>query len=203
MAAVLLPLVMLLHLTMFILCVMKTFSASFGRLKNRRRTHQLSHSRSVWSFKILRQVIIVQKAGRFVVPLPRKPDGRPIGESRSQAVWRFIALEHSLPHRNKFQELNDVMQEYLALGHAEAVPIKDLDKDPSMVLYLPMHVVQKSSSSTTKVRAVFDAYAKSASGVSLNDTLLAGLTVHPPLIDVLLRFWMHRVALTTDVSKMY
>ncbi len=48
--------------------------------------------------------------------------------------------------------------------------------------------------------AVFDASAKSSSGVSLNETLLIGPTVHPSLIDVLLRF---RIALTTDVSKMY
>ena len=40
-------------------------------------------------------------------------------------------------------------------------------------------------------------------GVSLNDTLLVGPTVHSSLIDVLLRFRFHRVALTTDVSRMY
>ncbi len=49
---------------------------------------------------------------------------------------------------------------------------------------------------------VFDASAKSSSGVSLND-LLVGPTIHPPLIDVLLRFRLHRIALTADVSKMY
>ena len=39
--------------------------------------------------------------------------------------------------------------------------------------------------------------------MSLNDTLLVGPTIHPPLIDVLLRFRLHRVALTADVSRMY
>lgn len=63
-----------------------------------------------------------------------------------------------------------------------------------------MHVVYKA---TTKVRAVFDASAKSSTGVSLNDTLLVGPTVHPPLIDVLLRFRLYPIALTADVSKMY
>ena len=66
-----------------------------------------------------------------------------------------------------------------------------------------MHVVYKTSSSTTKIIAVFDASAKSASGVSLNDTLLVGPTVHPSLIHVLLRFQMYRIALTADESKMY
>ena len=143
------------------------------------------------------------KAGRFIVPLPRKPDFKPIGESRSQAVRRFLSLEHSLRRKGRFEDVNDVIQEYFTLGHAEVVPTKDVDKHPASVFYLPMHVVYKSTSSTTKVRAVFDASAKSASGVSLNDTLLVGPTVHSSLLDVLLRFRMHRVALTADVSKMY
>ena len=47
------------------------------------------------------------------------------------------------------------------------------------------------------------ASVKSSSGVSLNDTLLVGPTVHSPLINVLLRFWFHQVSLTTSVSWMY
>ena len=50
---------------------------------------------------------------------------------------------------------------------------------------------------------MFDASAKSSTGVSLNDILLVGPTVHPPLIDVLLRFCSYLVAHTADVSKMY
>ena len=34
-------------------------------------------------------------AGRFVVPLPKKTHAKPIGESRSEAVRRFLSLERS------------------------------------------------------------------------------------------------------------
>ncbi len=119
------------------------------------------------------------KGGRFVVPLPRKPDSKSIGESRSQAVRRFLSLERSLHHKGRFPEVQDVMQEYLTLGHAEAVPTEDMDNPPESVFYLPTHVVYKDTSTTTKVRAVFDASAKSTSGVSLNDTLLVGLAALP------------------------
>ena len=95
------------------------------------------------------------------------------------------------------------MEEYIKLRHAEVVPEVDLEKPPDQVFYLPMHAVRKDSSTTTKLRIVFDASAQSSSGVSLNDTLLVGHTVHPPLIDVLLRFRFYRIALTADVSKMY
>ena len=44
--------------------------------------------------------------------------------------------------------------EYFDLKHAEPVPAKDIDKPESEVFYLPLHVVHKESSTTTKVRAV-------------------------------------------------
>ena len=66
-----------------------------------------------------------------------------------------------------------------------------------------MHAVRKDCSTTTKLRIVFDASAKTSTGVSLNDTLLIGHTVHSSLVDVLLRFRCHRIALIADVSKMY
>ena len=49
---------------------------------------------------------------------------------------------------------------------------------------------------------VFDASPQSTSGVSLNK-LLVGPTMHSSLVNVLLHFRLHWVALTTDVSKNY
>ena len=133
------------------------------------------------------------KNGLFVLPLPKKPSSATLGESRSQAVRRFLSLERSLQAKNEFSTFNSVMQEYFDLGHAEPVPNADLEKPEQAVFYLPMHAVKKESSTTTKIRAVFDASAKSSSGVSLNDLLLVGPTVHSSLVDVLLRFRFHRV----------
>ena len=133
--------------------------------------------------------------GRFIVPLPQKP---PLGESRTQAVRRFLSLERSLHSKNQFKEFSDVMDEYFKLEHAELVPVADLQKSPKQTFYLPMHAVHKEHSTTTKLRVVFDASAKSATGVLLNDTLLVGPTVHSPLIDVLLRFRFHHIAITAD-----
>ena len=141
--------------------------------------------------------------GRFIVPLPRCTNIGPLGESRSQAVRRFMMLERSLLRKAQHAQMDSVMREYLDLGHAEQVPVEDLKKPPNEVFYFPIHAVYKTSSTTTKVRAVFDASAKSTTGVSLNDCLLVGPTVHSSLIDVLLRFRLHRIAITTDISKMY
>ena len=141
--------------------------------------------------------------GRFVVPLPRREDSQPLGESRLMAVKRFLSLERNLHSKGQFAQVGEVMNEYFKLGHAELVPQADLDKPMSEVFYLPMHVVRKDSSTTTKLRAVFDASMKSSSGASLNDTLMVGPTVHLSLVEVLIRFRMHKIALVADISKMY
>ena len=113
-----------------------------------------------------------------------------------------MSLERSLTLNGRFNEFEGVMQEYLDMNHTERIPLKDVNKPEREVFYLPMHAVYKSSSTTTKIRVIFDASAKSSSNVSLNDTLLVRPTIHSPLIDVL-RFRQHRIALTADVSKMY
>ena len=61
---------------------------------------------------------------------------------------------------------------------------------------------------TTKVHAVFDALAKSATGISLNDHLLVGPTVHPPPRKLICYFIFVPTKLlsqwiTMDISKMY
>ena len=95
------------------------------------------------------------------------------------------------------------LQEYFDVGRAEIVPAEDLTKPASDVFYLPMHAVHKESSTITRIRAVFNASMKTTSGILLNNTLIVGSTVHPPLIYVLLQFRMHCIAIVADISKMY
>ena len=93
------------------------------------------------------------KDGTFTVPLPKKTDVNPLGESRSQAVRRFISLERSLHNRREFEPLfAKVVKEYFTLGHAEPVPSADLEKEAAETFYLPMHAVKKEQSTTTKLR---------------------------------------------------
>ena len=138
--------------------------------------------------------------GRFIVPLPKKSEAGVLGESRSSAVRRFLSLERSLHTRGQFNEFSKVMGEYFDAGHAEKVPETSVDRPPQKTFYLPMHAVRKDSSTTTKLRAVFDASARSSTGVLLNDLLLVGPMVQSSLVDVLIRFRTHRIALTTDIS---
>ena len=135
--------------------------------------------------------------------MPKRSLDVKLGESRSQAVRRFRSFERSIHSNGLFPEVQKVIKEYFDQQHAEEVPEEDLEKPQDQVFYLPMHIVTKESSATTKVRAVFDASAVSSTGISLNSTLMVGPIVHPPLVDVLMRFRSHRIALIADVSRMY
>ncbi len=48
--------------------------------------------------------------GRFTVPLPRKPNLQPIGESREQALKHFNHIERSLHSKEKFSEVDTVIK---------------------------------------------------------------------------------------------
>ena len=69
--------------------------------------------------------------------------------------------------------------------------------------FLPHHGVIRSSSTTTKIRPVFNASSKSNTGNSLNDALCSGPTVQPDLFDILLRFLEGRFVLKSDIEKMF
>ena len=141
--------------------------------------------------------------GRYSVALPRVDNSPPLGDSRSMSLRRFSQNERSLIKKGKLQDFNAVMKEYLTLDHAELVPNEDLLHPPMDVFYLPIHGFFKNSSTTTKLRAVFDASASSSSGTSLNDLLLIGSNLYSLLTTILTKFRFHRIAFSADISKMF
>lgn len=76
------------------------------------------------------------------------------------------------------------MSEYKALGHMERVEKEIENKDGVGKYYIPHHAVRNDSSTTTKLRVVFDASSKTDTGVSLNDILLKGPSIQDDLIYI-------------------
>lgn len=140
--------------------------------------------------------------GRYCVNLPFKnvDDGQPqFGNSRARAHSRLLQIERRLQSNSDLQlQYNQFLNEYLQLGHMQPV-----QKTSGSSFYLPHHAILRPSSSTTKLRVVFDASAKDSTGKSLNDTLLVGPTIQEDLLCILLRWRKHRFAITADAEKMY
>lgn len=138
--------------------------------------------------------------GRYVVALPFKANSSNLGESRSIALKRLYYLLNKLKNNSELMtEYSRVLEEYIELGHMSDITGVDDGKG----YYMPHHAVFKESSLTTKTRVVFDASAKTSSGVSLNDILMVGPKIQDDLITLLLRFRLHTYVLTADLEKMY
>lgn len=142
-----------------------------------------------------------QEDGRFVVQIPLTKSPEVLGNSYDQAVTRFHSLERKFIRDPKFKiQYCAFMQEYIDLGHMSLN--ENINADPHSY-YLPHHGVIRESSLTTKLRVVFDASAKTTSGISFNNIQQVGPVVQDDLINILIRFRQHKYVVTSDCEKMY
>lgn len=150
--------------------------------------------------EIFSNTVQICQDGRIMVDLPFKEDPfHAFGESYSMAKNRLKSLQRKLSKDSKLEhQYNESLQEYLTLGHMS----KASDSDTPFVC-LPHHAVIKESSSTTKVRGVFDASAKTSNGKSLNDVLFVGPTIQSDLFELLIRWRRFQFAFSGDIEKMY
>lgn len=141
--------------------------------------------------------------GGYSVALLRRPDTPLLGDSRQQAVRRLHSNSKALIRKGTLPQFQQCIDEYFKLNHAELVPPADLQKPCHETFYLPMHGVVKESSTTTKLRVVFDGSARTSTSVSLNDILISGPCSYPAIPDIVLKFRRHRIGFTADIEKMF
>ena len=70
------------------------------------------------------------------------------------------------------------------------------------VHYLPHHAVMRLDKATTKMRIVYDTLAKTT-GPCPNDCLYTGPKFDQRIMEILLRFWTSRIALTADIERAF
>ena len=141
---------------------------------------------------------------RYEVGLPWKEGGReqlldnkPAAEGRLAGLSRRLARDPELADR-----YSAALSEMEQSGVIEEVPCEELESQHP-TFYLPHHPVVKESSTSTKVRPVFDASSPGPNGVSLNDCVETGPCLIPSLVEVLLRFRRWRFAVTADIVKAF
>lgn len=143
--------------------------------------------------------------GRYTVKLPWKDECPQLLNNEVAALKRLDGLDRKLDRTPMLKErYHNALVEMEQSGFIEEV-FSDPDDVQSQgsVFYLPHRPVVKESSSTTKIRPVFDASAKGVNGVSLNDCLEVGPSLNPDLPGVLLRFRRWPFVLTGDISKAF
>ncbi|XP_014239592.1 uncharacterized protein LOC106661008 [Cimex lectularius] len=137
---------------------------------------------------------------RFSVALLFREDPEILGDSSELACKRFLNLEARLARSPDLKKVyHDVFYDHLQQGHMSPVQ----GEHDRTGYFIPHHAVFKPQSTSTPVRVVFDASAKTSSGKSLNDVLFVGPKLQANLVSLLMNFRIFAYALTADVRQMY
>ncbi|XP_062713625.1 uncharacterized protein LOC134290488 [Aedes albopictus] len=141
--------------------------------------------------------------GRYIVRIPFNDLKSELGESRQMAEKRFLSLERRLDREPLLKEqYKAFICEYEHLQHLREIS-PPMNEESGGAFYVPHHCVLKPSSTTTKLRVVFDGSVESSTGISINQAQYVGPTVQNDLVSILLNFRSYRYAVSADIPKMY
>ena len=142
-----------------------------------------------------------QESGRYRVGLVWKEKHPALMENKKIALSTLASLEKRLSKDPKLKQgYQEALEEMEDSGFVVEV---GSEKSDFPVFYLPHHPCVKESSSSTKIRPVFNGSCKGPNGVSLNDCLESGPNLNPNIVDVILRFRRWRFAVCSDVKKAF
>ncbi|XP_059054953.1 uncharacterized protein LOC131849000 [Achroia grisella] len=142
-------------------------------------------------------------SGRYIVALPFCKDPSTLGDSYQLAKKRFLCLERKLIASPAFKlAYDDVILDYIDKGYISPAPTSACE-DKSLSYVIPHHGVVREDKTTTKLRIVLDASAKTTSSISLNDILFCGENLQGNLFDIIINFRLFAVALSADVRQMF
>ena len=139
---------------------------------------------------------------RYQVKLPWKENHPPLPDNFELCRRRLISLLKRLKQNPQLLvEYDSVIKDQLDREIVEIVADPSLSNS-DQTHYLPHHGVVRQDKTTSKLRIVYDASART-NGPSLNDCLYTGPSFGQSIFDILLRFRLHRVALAGDIEKAF
>ncbi|XP_036347161.1 uncharacterized protein LOC118756508, partial [Rhagoletis pomonella] len=150
--------------------------------------------------------------GKYLVRLPLLSHLDPklvVGSSYEPALKRLNQLQRRLSANPNLKSVYSLtIREYLELGQMKKLTNIDCAQSHATnrgvpYCYLSHHPVMKESSTTTKVRVVFDGSMQTSNGKSLNEILAVGPKLHTDLTAILINWRFLKYVFLTDVEKMY
>ena len=142
---------------------------------------------------------ILFKDGQYQVALPWKESHDALPDNYHLSKKRLFSLLHRLEQNPSIlKEYDTIIRDQLSRGVVEVGD--DGEGQPASVShYIPHHAVIRQDKETSKLRIVYDASAR-ADGPSLNDCLCTGLKFGQNIMDIVLRFRVHNIALAADTE---
>ena len=145
------------------------------------------------------------KTGHYTASLPwttecdksKIPTNRHIAYHRARNMIEKMSTDKQL-----LQKLKDIFGDYQRREFISLTTNYNYNDDKCS--YVAWHAVYKDNSIHTKVWIVFDACCRDKRlGMSLNDFLWKGPNLINNLVEILLRFRLHRIAFTADIENAF
>ncbi|MEM7375589.1 MAG: reverse transcriptase domain-containing protein [Bacteroidota bacterium] len=148
---------------------------------------------------------ITKEGYRYFISWPwRDEDHDLLPENYELSLGRLKSLAKRLEKDpDLFKRYNEIIQTQAKKGMIEKVNVSDMN-NANKKHYIPHHVVVKPESTTTKLRIVYDASAKTKkSNKSLNECLYRGPVIMEDLCGLLLRFRTQKIGIVSDIEKAF
>ena len=148
------------------------------------------------------QSVTQQKDGRYEVSIPWIPGSKLSGTNEQPSRKRLNNVNKKLSKDDKLEEAySKIIEDQLCSGIVERVPEEPTGE---RIYYMPHKPVVRESSTTTKVRMVFDASSKpDPSANSINNCMFTGPPLQPLLWDIMIRARMSANLLLGDIEKAF
>ncbi|XP_065060631.1 uncharacterized protein LOC135687920, partial [Rhopilema esculentum] len=141
--------------------------------------------------------------GRYQVKLPWKKDHPTLPDNFELCQKRLIGLYSKLKKNRKLlNDYDSIINDQEKRGIIERVDSHFVG-GVGKTHYIPHHPVIREDKETTKVRLVYDASAKDKTGVSLNQCLYPGPCLLKTVAEIIARFRLNPIALTSDIEKAF
>ncbi|GFW11214.1 integrase catalytic domain-containing protein [Trichonephila clavipes] len=137
--------------------------------------------------------------GRYQLPLPFKFETQ-LRNNKSATFKRHQRMCQRIDEQNLLNEYEVVFRQWEDLQIIEEVPKTEVD---NFGYYLPHRPVMKQASQTMKIRPVFDASARDKNQPSLNDCLNRGPNLIELIPDIIDRFRLYPIGLSSDIEKAF
>lgn len=145
---------------------------------------------------------IMFEDGRYNVTWPWKNEIPELPENRGLAIGRLKSLTNKLLQKPELMEKYDSI--FKDQEQKRIIERVDRDHSDGRKHYLPHHVVITPEKTTSKLRVVYDASAKTKKdGKSLNDCLCRGPVLLKDLCGMMLRFRLHKIGIIADIEKAF
>ena len=138
--------------------------------------------------------------GWYETGLPRRVNHPKLPDNKQGSLQRLENLTRRLQRKGLTAAYDEVIQDQLKENIVEAAPIDAQEKE----FYIPHKAVVRETATTTKLRTVYDAFARaSPQAPSLNECLNPGPPLQNHLWDVLIRQRAYPVAVTGDIRQAF